>query len=211
MEQSFDKTKIDSIKSWLKTGSINIFGLPLSGKDTAGKTLAEILDAVFISGGDIVRANLDEEVLNQTINKGLLAPTDSYRTMISSYLHNPELDKKPLILSSVGRWSGEERDIINVTNETGHPQKAVLYFKISESAIKERLQIAKETHDRNPNRQDDNLEALEVRFKEFKEKTVPVVEAYRNIGILIEINGDQPRPDIVSEIIDKLYVLAPKA
>ena len=48
--------KIETIKEWLGTGSINIFGLPMSGKDTQGIKLAEALGAKFLSSGLIIRA-----------------------------------------------------------------------------------------------------------------------------------------------------------
>ena len=48
--------KIQKIKEWLGTGSINIFGLPMSGKDTQGIRLAEAIGAKFLSSGMIIRA-----------------------------------------------------------------------------------------------------------------------------------------------------------
>ena len=48
--------KIEMIKNWLGTGSLNIFGLPMSGKDTVGMRLAEDLQAKFLSSGIIIRA-----------------------------------------------------------------------------------------------------------------------------------------------------------
>ena len=53
--------KINTIKNWLQTGSINIFGLPMSGKDTQGIRLAEALNAKFLSSGMIIRAAEEEQ------------------------------------------------------------------------------------------------------------------------------------------------------
>ena len=53
--------KIETIKEWLGTGSINIFGLPMSGKDTQGIKLAEALGAKFLSSGLIIRAMEKDE------------------------------------------------------------------------------------------------------------------------------------------------------
>ena len=52
--------KIATIKQWLGTGSINIFGLPMSGKDTQGIKLAEALNGKFLSSGMIIRAMEDQ-------------------------------------------------------------------------------------------------------------------------------------------------------
>ena len=51
--------KIEAIRKWLGTGSINIFGFPMSGKDTQGVKLAEVLGGKLLSSGIIIRANAD--------------------------------------------------------------------------------------------------------------------------------------------------------
>jgi cytidylate kinase len=66
--------KIEIIKNWLGTGSINVFGLPFSGKDTVGIRLAELLGAKFLSSGLILRAAEKEDpVLASEISGGNLA------------------------------------------------------------------------------------------------------------------------------------------
>ena len=50
MENVTFEEKINTIKSWLGTGSINIFGLPMSGKDTQGLRLAEALRRHLAAG-----------------------------------------------------------------------------------------------------------------------------------------------------------------
>ena len=52
--------KLEKIKSWLGTGSLNIFGLPMSGKDTVGMRLAEDLQAKFLSSSPDQRPTLDK-------------------------------------------------------------------------------------------------------------------------------------------------------
>ena len=48
MEEQNLIDKLAMIKSWLGTGSLNVFGLPMSGKDTVGERLAKDLDAKFL-------------------------------------------------------------------------------------------------------------------------------------------------------------------
>ena len=40
MEEQNLIDKLAKIKAWLGTGSLNVFGLPMSGKDTVGERLA---------------------------------------------------------------------------------------------------------------------------------------------------------------------------
>ena len=53
--------KVAKTREWLGTGSINVFGLPFSGKDTVGLRLAELLGAKFLSSGLILRAAEKED------------------------------------------------------------------------------------------------------------------------------------------------------
>ena len=69
--------KIAKIKEWLGTGSINIFGLPMSGKDTQGIRLAEALQGKFLSSGIIIRAK-EQETKQKYSNNGALIPTDVF-------------------------------------------------------------------------------------------------------------------------------------
>ena len=101
------ENKLSIIKEWLGTGSINIFGLPMSGKDTQGIKLAEILNAKFLSSGMIIRA-MEKETNNQYSNNGALIPTNIFYEWVLPYFERRDLFDYPLILSSIGRWQGEE-------------------------------------------------------------------------------------------------------
>ena len=72
--------KITSLKEWIGTGSINVFGLPYSGKDTVGVRLAETLGAKFLSSGLILRAaEKEDSTLAKELGAGNLAPTETFQ------------------------------------------------------------------------------------------------------------------------------------
>jgi adenylate kinase len=193
-------TKIKQIKEWLGSGSINIFGLPFSGKDTHGKELAAMLNGPLIGGGDILRSNLVPQHVTDAINKGHLAPTDDYKEIVLPYLAQEKYAGKPLVLSSVGRWLGEEKSVLSATEAAGHPIKCVIYLKISNDEVWKRWKANKRE------RHDDNAEhILEKRFSEFEEKTIPVVTEYRKLGLLMEIDGSPAEPIVTAEIINQLH------
>lgn len=196
--------KIAKIKSWLGTGSINIFGLPMAGKDTQGIRLAEALGAKFLSSGMIIREM--EKQTNQNFSKhGVLIPTDLFYEWVLPYLERRDLFEYPLILSSIGRWSGEENQVMSVAAGAGHDIKAVIILNISEADVENRFRAAKILNDRGKREDDKNLEVFKNRLKEFREKTVPVLQHYKTLGLLIEVNGDQTREAVFSEIVEKLY------
>lgn len=202
-------TQIQLIKKWLGTGSINIFGSPFSGKDTQGKRLSEVLDATLLGGGDILRNSVIPEDIRKMVDAGNLAPIDEYFRIVLPYLSRSEFSGKPLVLSSVGRWHGEELGVLEATSKSGHPMQAVISLDISEQDILDRWQAqdAFAGHDRG-SRHDDDAKALKVRLEEFRNKTVPVIDFYRHRNLLIEIDGTSSADKVFSEIIRNLVKFA---
>ncbi len=197
------------IKNWLRTGSINIFGLPMSGKDTVGVRLAEALGARFLSSGMIIRA-MEEETKNQMTGNGELIPTDLFCEWILPYFAREDLKNNALILSSVGRWAGEENEVMSSADAAGHKIKAAIVLDVSEDDVKNRWQIVNSLGDEARTVRDDDktMETFEVRIKEFNEKTRPVLEHYENLGLLIHIDGSKDRESVYEAMVGALYNFA---
>lgn len=186
--------QVANIKQWLGTGSVNIFGIQFSGKDTLGVPLAKALDGTFLSSGDLVRSAANNEVDSQLrqaaidSQMGILTPTEQFRQLIVPKLEDERLAGKPLVLGSVGRWIGEEEPVMAALNEGRHPLKAVIVLHIPEDEIWRRWEIVK--HTRNGGRADDrDRSRVKLRLKEFKEKTLPVIKKYRQMGYVIDIDA----------------------
>lgn len=201
-------TVVNKISDWLGTGSINIFGWPFSGKDTQGKKLAQLFKAELIGGGEIMRNRPDiSKQARQTVDTGYLAPTDEFLAIVTPYLGKPEYSQNPIILSSLGRWHGEEKSIVKAAKDAMHPIKAVVYLVLDERVAQFRADKSKRAQDRGQ-RADDASEYLQTRFAEFKTKTLPVIEFYRDKGLLVEVDGNQSPEKVTAEIINKLATLA---
>lgn len=202
--------KIDLIKKWLGSGSINIFGLPMSGKDTQGVKLAEALDAEFLSSGMIIR-EMEKETNQNLSGDGSLIPTNVFYDWVLPYFERRDLFGKPLILSSIGRWSGEENQVMSVAKGADHEIKAAIVLVISEDDARERFNEAKVLGDRGERADDNDISILETRLQEFREKTVPVLKHYQSLDLLIKINGSQTREEVFNEILERLYERASKS
>ena len=196
--------KLTIIKEWLGTGSINIFGLPMSGKDTQGVKLAEALDAKFLSSGMIVRA-METETKQKLSDKGNLIPTNIFYEWVLPYFERRDLFSYPLILSSIGRWSGEEDQVMSVAAGAGHEIKAAVILNISEADVENRFKESKVLNDRGERADDKDLEIFHNRLQEFRTKTLPVLQHYQTLGLLVEVNGDQTREAVFNELVEKLY------
>ncbi len=202
-----DTDKIDLIKKWLGAGSINIFGRPFSGKDSQGRRLAEVFGGNLVGGGEILRGSEIPEHVKQHMRDGKLIPSDDYVNIVLPFLSQPNLANKPLILSSVGRWHGEEDGVIQAVKTAGHPLKAVVYLDISNDESHKRW-LAREVNNDRQNRHDDTEEILNIRFTEFSDKTLPVLNCYQDLGMLTTINGTQTRDEVTDDMLDKLYNIA---
>ena len=199
--------KINTIKNWLGTGSINIFGLPMSGKDTQGIKLAKAINGKFLSSGMIVRA-MEASTKKSYSDKGNLIPSNIFYEWVLPYFERRDLFDYPLILSSIGRWQGEEDQVMSIAAGAGHEIKAAIILNVSEADVERRFEESKILNDRGTRPDDKDLTTFKTRLQEFRTKTLPVIKHYQSLGLLIEINGDQPRENVFNEMIEKLYARA---
>lgn len=202
--------KISTIKNWLGTGSINIFGLPMSGKDTQGIKLAQALNGKFLSSGLIIRAK-EKETKQGYSEHGALIPTNVFYEWVLPFFERRDLFEYPLILSSIGRWSGEETAVMNAAANAGHEIKAVIWLNISEADVETRFEAAKTLNDRGERKDDNDIGTFRTRLAEFRTKTLPVLRHYNELDLLINVNGDQSRDEVFNEIVEKLYQRALKS
>lgn len=202
-----DTHKIVAIKEWLGTGTINIFGRPFAGKDTHGRELVTLFDGVLLGGGDILRNSVIPEHVKEAMRAGKLVPTDDYINIVLPFLSQEDFSDKPLILSSVGRWHGEEEGVLEATEASGHPTKAVIYLDLDEALVHERWEKTHHLGERG-DRHDDTKEVLETRLKEYREKTLDVIEYYRQTGLLIDIDSSLDKHVVLDTIVDELYSLS---
>lgn len=203
MEKMNLNEKLKKIKSWLGTGSLNIFGLPMSGKDTVGMRLAEDLQAKFLSSGIIIRAYEAEQNEDMT-GSGKLIPTNTFYDIILPYFSREELRNDSLVLSSVGRWSGEEDKIMEAAKAGGHEIKAVVMLDLTEEEVKNRFEAAKELNDRGERADDANIEVFETRLAEFREKTMPVLNHYDELKMLVKVPASGSRDEVYTNVINRL-------
>lgn len=77
---------------------------------------------------------------------------------------------------------------------------SIVYLHVSDEEILHRIALRKEIE----GRVDDNV--VDERLKEYREHTEPVVEMFRNKGMLIEIDGERTREAIAADINSVLKI-----
>lgn len=191
------------LKKWLSTGSINIFGRPFAGKDTQGEKLTTLFEGTLLGGGDILRNSHIPDHVDKALHRGELIPSEDYVSIVLPFLSKPEFAGKPLILSSVGRWKGEEAGVIDALKSSNHDLKAVIYLELSEDDVVQRWR-ALEEHDNRGGRYDDTEEILKKRLEEYRNKTIPVIDRYEELGLLERIDGIGTPHEVYTRIIEAL-------
>ena len=200
---------LEKIKKWLGAGAINIFGLPFAGKDTHGHELAELFNAPLLSSGKVFRDSKDSlsPEVKEILDNGGLPPSDVFLSLFAPYFKRDEFTDRPLILSSVGRMQPEEQEIIKAAEESGHPIKAVVYLHLKESTVYERQAASQELGDRGE-RPEDAVHILQTRIDAFNAETVPVINIYRDMGLLIEVDSDASKEEVLKSILARLFMTA---
>lgn len=202
--------QLDTIRQWLGSGSINFFGPPFAGKDSQARRIQAKLGGKILSSGEIFRNSVIPDEIMAIMERGELMPSDTFAEVILPYLSKEEFAGHPFLLSSVGRWKGEERGVIEALKDSHHETKAVIYLSLDEALIFERSKLDENTIVRGV-RADDGEGKLQKRIDEFNEKTIPVFDVYREAGLLIEIDASLPKDEVEKQILDALFERASRA
>lgn len=190
---------VKRLRGLIGCGSIILHARPRGGKGTQSRLLASSVGGVTTSSGDLSRAaDLPPDVA-AIRDAGGLIPTEAFFRYVLPGVGGPEYDGKILWLDAVGRKHGEEAETLRVMEERGHPVLAVVYIDVSEDETRRR---GHEGGSRG--RVDDTPEKHEDRLMVFREDTLPVIDYYEDLGMLIRINGEQSTASVTSDIVHGL-------
>lgn len=203
-------------------------GPPGAGKGTQAKVVARKLGVPQISSGDIFRENLRNQTelgieANKFIKLGELVPDDLTIEMIKERISRTDCDRGA-ILDGFPRTPAQAKAFDQMLQETGCKINQVPYIAVQEEELIDRLSgrltCRAEGHvfhkKYNPpqvpgvcdfdgselyQREDDQPETVKNRIKVYEAQTRPLVDYYRERGILVEINGDQPIDEVTTDLL----------
>ena len=206
---------------------IVMLGAPGAGKGTQAKELAQALDLVHISTGDLFRENLKNQTklgqLAQTyMNKGELVPDDVTVRMVEERFSRPDC-AKGAVLDGFPRTPAQAKALEGLLKELGGGVKVVSYIKVPDAVLVERLSgrwmssSGRVYHALyNPpkvkwiddldgselyQREDDKPETVRHRIEVYKEQTEPLINYYQDKGLLVEIDGTQSIDNVTEDIM----------
>lgn len=203
-------------------------GPPGAGKGTQAKVVARKLGVPQISSGDIFRENLRNQTelgieANKFIKVGELVPDDITIEMIKQRISRTDCDSGA-ILDGFPRTPAQAKAFDQMLLETGCKINQVPYIAVQEEELIERLSgrltCRAEGHvfhkKYNPpkvpgvcdfdgselyQREDDQPETVKNRIQVYQAQTRPLVDYYRDRGILVEIDGNQPIDEVTTDLL----------
>lgn len=210
--------------------NILIIGVQGSGKGTQGKLLAKKLGIKHISSGDMFR-DIDENTelgkkVRKFMNKGILVPTSLTTELLKQHLkknnciNNAILEGYPrdleqaklldkffkldyVILLSIT----DSEAIKRLTGRRTCSNKSCgAIYNIYTAPKPKKEGICDKCGSKLYQRKDAAKEAVKKRIAIYHEETAHLIKFYKNMEMLIKINGEQSIEDVQQEIRKKLKI-----
>ncbi|MBI2195675.1 MAG: nucleoside monophosphate kinase [Candidatus Levybacteria bacterium] len=171
-----------------------LIGIQGAGKSTQGNLLSEKLGIPYLSTGHIFRELAREKTslgryIKEVMNAGYLISDEKTLQIVTEYLHRPEYENG-YILDGFPRTIAQAEAFKNGIDK-------VVYLKVSDREALWRLSYRDDN-----NRQDETLTAIRKRIEQFNLLTKPVLDYYRKIGKLVEVNGESSIEEVFQSILE---------
>jgi adenylate kinase len=188
--------------------NIALFGPPGSGKGTQSDALIEAFGLHYISTGDMLRkemaagTKLGMEAKSIVDSGGLVTDELIVQLIESTIKGNP--GSKGFLFDGFPRTYVQCYILEGLMSKLNTSLKCLISLELDEQECTKRLLARGATSGRS----DDNEAAIRNRLREYHEKTLPVMEFYKDIGIYRAVKGDnsieQVREDIAAVMKDEL-------
>jgi adenylate kinase len=188
------------------TVKVLLIGPPGSGKGTQGERLAARLGVDHIAAGDLLRAEVAASTplgvqVRQFLDRGDLVPD----VVILSLLIPKVLAAAAgggYILDGFPRSVEQAVEARKLADQANAGPEAVVYLDVPREELMRRILARAKVE----GRADDNEETVENRLRVFDDATHPLVDYYRERGLLHVIEAAQDEDSVTAAILDSLSI-----
>ena len=198
-----------------------------AGKGTQARRIAERYRVPHVASGDLLRSHRAQNTpLGQTaaeyMDRGALVPDDLVISMIIDRMRQPDANHG-ILLDGFPRTVAQARALDKELEAEGRSLKLALYLEVPFEVLVERAagrwtcRTCQATYNYRVNpprkpgvcdidggelyqREDDRPEVVSERIKVYLRDTVPVVDYYRDRGILREVDGTRDIEGVAGDI-----------
>lgn len=207
---------------------IVLLGPPGAGKGTQAEVLSEKTGLAHISSGDIFRENLKAQtelgkLAQGFMNRGELVPDDVTIAMIRERLSRPDC-AAGAILDGFPRTPAQAQALAEMLAQLDGKVVSVPYISVPAQVLIERLSgrwtcraqghiyhsqynpplkagICDEDGSELYQREDDQPATVERRIRVYLDQTSPLIDHYRQTGLLVEVDGTQSIDQVTSALL----------
>jgi len=213
-----------------------LLGAPGAGKGTQAERLVEHFGLVHVASGDLFRQNIAQgtplgQQAKTYVEQGLLVPDDLTVAMVMERLARPDC-QAGVLLDGFPRTVAQAEALQAALARQGKRIDAVMYLKVPLEVLLNRLsgrllcrncQAVYHTLFNPPKvpgvcdacggelyqRSDDSRETAQRRLDVYFAQTTPLIEHYRQLGLLVEINGNQDIAAVEAELVKAIEAVQP--
>jgi adenylate kinase len=181
-----------------------IMGPPGAGKGTQAKFIAEHFKIPAISTGDIFRANVSEGTelgleAKRYMDAGEYVPDEVTNSMVRNRIGEPDA-KSGFLLDGYPRTLAQVKELDEMLGASGNRLDAVAVLRCDAEELVARLLHRAQTD----GRADDTEDVIRHRQEVYREQTAPLIDVYRERGLLVEIDGMGEVTDVTKRIVEAL-------
>ena len=207
---------------------IVLLGPPGAGKGTQAQVISQEEHLAHISSGDLFRENLKNQtelgkLAQGYMNRGELVPDDVTIAMVKDRFSRSDAQAGAL-LDGFPRTPAQAEALSEMLKSMGQEVHSVPYISVPAEVLIERLggrwtcpacgRVYHEKH--NPpktagvcdvdgtaliQRDDDKAETVERRIRVYMDQTSPLIEYYRQKGLLVEVDGTRSIDDVSKDVL----------
>ncbi|MCW2647894.1 MAG: adenylate kinase [Pseudonocardiales bacterium] len=181
-----------------------LIGPPGSGKGTQGERLAQRLGLEHIAAGDLLRAEVEAQTplgrrVSELMQRGDLVPD----AVILGLLMPKVLaaaDANGYLLDGFPRSVEQAVEARKLAEQAGASPNAVIYLDAPRDELMRRILARAEIEGRD----DDNPTTVANRLEVFEEATRPLVDYYRDRGMLHIVDANMDEQAVTDQIVAAL-------
>jgi adenylate kinase len=185
---------------------IILLGAPGSGKGTQGRALADRFGVRHVSTGDLLRAHIAEGTelgreVAPYVERGELVP-DDLMLQVAGVAATEAAREGGYILDGFPRTLAQAERAYELAGPDVQAD-AVVYLAVPDDIVRERLAAraaAGRIDDSDPN-------VIERRLQVFHDQTGPLLDFYRNRGILVPIDASRPPDEVTAAMLEAVKQL----
>jgi adenylate kinase len=182
-----------------------LIGPPGSGKGTQGERLAQRLGVAHIAAGDLLRAEVAAQTpigneVAQLVERGELVPDVVVLSLLLPKVLTGAVEGG-YILDGFPRSVQQAADARRLGDQMNAAPDAVVYLDVARDELVRRIVERAKIE----GRADDNVETVKNRLRVFDDATLPLVDYYRERGLLHVIDAAQDADSVTDAILKALH------